>query len=66
MILHVNVDKMENIYFIREGAISILNGSLLKCVEKVTYFDNSVTSNERDYNMPPAKAWTAIDRLSII
>ena len=46
--------------------ISTLNGSSLKLVDKFTYQVNSVSSTEVDINTRLAKAWKAIDRLSII
>ena len=64
--LHVNADKTENMCFNQRGAISTLNGSSLKLVEKFTYQGSSVSSTETDINTRLAKAWTAIDRLSII
>ena len=51
--------------FNQRGNISTLNGSSLKLVDKFTYLGSSVSSTERD-NMWLAKAWTAIDRLSVI
>ena len=64
--LHVNTDKTEYLCFNQEGIISTLNGSSLKLVDKFTYLDCSISSTERDVNMHLAKAWTAIDTLSII
>ena len=46
--------------------ISTLNGSSLKLVDKFTYLGSSVSSTETDINMLLAKAWTAIDRLSVM
>ena len=51
--------------FNQEGAISTLKGGLLKLVDKFMYFGSSVSSSESDVNMRLAKAWTAINRLSI-
>ena len=42
------------------------NGSSLKLVDKFTYLGSSVSSTENDNNTRQAKAWTAIDMLSII
>ena len=64
--LHMNEDKIEYICFNQEEAISTLNGSCLKLVNNFTYLSSSVSSTENDINMRRAKAWTAIDRLSII
>ena len=52
--------------FNQKGDISTLNGGSLKLVEKFTYFGSNVSSTENDINMQQAKAWTAINRLSII
>ena len=61
--LHVNTEYM---CFNQRGDISTLNGSSLKLVDKFTYLGRSVSSTEKDINTWLAKAWTAIDRLSII
>ena len=39
---------------------------ILKLVDKFTYLGSSVSSTEKDINTRLTKAWTAIDRLSII
>ena len=64
--LHVNAHKMEYMCFNQTGNISTLNGSTLKLVDKFTYLGSSVSSTETDINTRLAKAWTAIDRLSVI
>ena len=64
--LHVNVDKTEYMCFNQRGDISTLNGSSLKLVDKFTYLGSSVSSTETDINTQLAKAWTAIDSLSVI
>ena len=46
--------------------ISTLNGSSLKQVNNFTYFRSSVSSTKKDINTWLAKAWTAINRLSVI
>ena len=48
------------------GDISTLEGTRLKLVDKFTYLGSSVESTEKDIDMRLAKAWTAINRLSII
>ena len=50
----------------QSGNISILNGSSLNLVDKFTYLGSSVSSTEIYINTWLAKAWTAIDRLSVI
>ena len=64
--LHVNANKTENMCFKREGAIFTLNGGPLKLVDKFTHFVRNASFTESDVNMHLAKAWAAIDRLSII
>ena len=62
--LHANAHKTEYIY--QTGDISTLNSNSLKLVNKFTYLGSSVQSTATDINMWLAKAWTAIDRLSVI
>ena len=52
--------------FNQKGDISTLDGTSLKLVDKFTYLGSSVSSTEKDINTQLMKAWTAIDRLSII
>ena len=63
---HFNADKTEYVYANQRGDISTLNDSSLKLVDKFTYLGSSVSSTETDINTWLAKAWTAIDRLSVI
>ena len=64
--INVNADKMEYMCFNQRGEISTLNGSSLKLVDKFTYLGSSVSPSETDINTWLAKAWTAINRLSVI
>ena len=48
------------------GDISTLEGTPLKLVEQFTYLGSSVESTEKDIETRLTKAWTAINRLSII
>ena len=48
------------------GNIATLDGTSLKLVDKFTYLGSSVSSTEKDIDTRLTKAWTAIDRLSII
>ena len=64
--LHVNVHKMEYMYFNQTGDISTLNGNSLKLVDKFTYLGSSVSSTETDIDTRLAKTWTAINKLSVI
>ena len=64
--LHVNAHKTEYMSFNQTGNISTLNGNSLKLVDKFTYLGSSVSSTVTDIDTWLAKAWTAIDRLSVI
>ena len=48
------------------GYITTLDGAYLKLVDKFTYLGSSVLSTEKVIDTRVTKAWTAIDRLSII
>ena len=48
------------------GDITTLDGNPLKLVDKFTYLGSSVSSTEKHIDTRLTKAWTAIDRLSII
>ena len=52
--------------FNQTGDISTLDGTPPKLVDKFTYQGNSVSSTEKDIDTRLTKAWTAIDKLSII
>ena len=64
--LHVNAYKTKYMCFNQRGDISTLNGNSLKLVDKFTYLVSSVSSMKTDINTWLAKAWTTIDRLSVI
>ena len=64
--LHVNAHKTEYMCYNQTGDISTLDGTPLKLVDKFTYLGSSVSSTEKDIDTRLTKAWTAIDRLSII
>ena len=64
--LQVNAHKMEYMCFNQTGDICTLKGSTLKLDDKFTYLGSSVSSTETDINTRLAKAWTAVDRLSVI
>ena len=53
-------------YFNQAGDIFTLDGTSLKLVDKITYLGSSVSSTEKDIDTWLTKAWTAIDKLSII
>ena len=64
--LHVNAHKTEYMCYNQTGDISTLDGTSLKLVDKFTSLGSSVSSTKKDINTRLTKAWTAIDRLSII
>ena len=64
--LHVNAHKTEYMCYNQTSNIATLDGASLKLVDKFTYLRSSVTSTEKDIDTRLTKAWTAIDRLSII
>ena len=64
--LHVNAHKTEYMCFNQTGDIPTLDGTSLKLVDKFTYLGTSVSSTEKDIDTRLMKAWTAIDKLSII
>ena len=63
---HVNAHKTEYMCYNQTGDISTLEWTSLKLVDKFTYLGSSVSSTEKDINTRLTKAWTAVDRLSII
>ena len=66
IILYVNACKTEYMCFNQAGDISTQNRTSLKLVNKFTYLGSSVSSTEKDIDTRLMKAWTAIDKLSII
>ena len=64
--LHVNADKTDYMSLSKKGNISTLKGGPLKLADKFTYLGSSVLSTENNINTRLAKAWTAIDSLSVI
>ena len=52
--------------FNQKGDIATLKGGPLKLVDKFNYLGSSISSTEKDINMWLVKAWTAINRLSVI
>ena len=64
--LHVNAHKTEYMCYNQTGDISTLHGTPLKLVDEFTYIGSRVSSTEKDIDTRHTKAWTAIDRLSII
>ena len=64
--LHVNAHKTEYMSYNQTGDIATIDGTPLKLVDKFTYLGSSVSLTEKDIDTRLTKAWTAIDRLSII
>ena len=64
--LYVNAHKTEYMCYNQTGDISTIDGTPLKLVDKFTYLGSSVASPEKDIDTRLTKAWTAINRLSII
>ena len=64
--LSVNAHKTEYMCYNQTGDISTLDGTPLKLVDKFTYLGSSVASTEKDIDTRLTKAWTAINRVSII
>ena len=64
--LHVNAHKTEYMCYNQTGNIATLEGTSLKLVHKFPYLGSSVSSTEKDIDTRLMKAWTVIDRLSII
>ena len=58
--------KTEYICYNQTSDISTLDETPLKLVDKFTYQGSSVSSTEKDTDTRRTKAWTAINRLSII
>ena len=62
----LNADKTEYMCFNQRGNIYTLKGDSLKLVDRFTYLGSSVSPTEEDINKRLGKAWTAINRLSVI
>ena len=60
------IHKTKYMCFNQAGDISTLDGTSMKLVDKFTYLGSSVSSTEKDIGTRLAKAWTAIDKLSVI
>ena len=63
---NVNAHKTEYMCYNQTGDITTLDGTPQKLVDKFTFLGSSVSSTEKDIDTQLTKAWTAIDRLSII
>ena len=63
---YVNAHKTEYMCYNQTGDISTLEGTTFKLVDKFTYLGSSVESTKKDIETRLTKAWTTIDKLSII
>ena len=63
---YVHAHKTEYMCFNQTGDSSTLNGSSLKLVNKFTNSGSSVSSAKTDIDIRPVKAWTVINRRSVI
>ena len=63
---NVHAHKTEYVFFNQTGDIFTLDRTSLKLIDKFTYQGSSVSSTEKDIDTRLTKAWTAIDKLSII
>ncbi len=64
--VRVNAHKTEYMCFNQTGDISTQDGTSLKLVDKFNYLGSSFSSTEKDIDTQLMKAWTAVDKLSII
>ena len=64
--MHTRCSMEAYMCFNQSGDICTLNGSSLKLVDKFTYLGSSISSTKTDIIMRLAKAWTVINRLSVI
>ena len=64
--LHFNANKTEYMCVNQRGDNSTLKGGSLRLVDKFNNLGSNVSSTENDINTRLAKAWTAIDWLSVI
>ena len=64
--LHVNAYKTEYMCYNQTGDISTQSGNSLKLVDNFTNLGSSVSSTEKDIDTRLTKAWTAINKLSVI
>ena len=64
--LNINAHKTEYMCFNQIGDISTLERTSLKLLDKFPFLGSTVSSTEKDIDTRLTKAWTAIDKLSII
>ena len=54
------------LYKLTVATFSTIDGTFLKLIDKFTYLGSSVSSTEKNIDTRLTKAWTAIDKLSIL
>ena len=64
--LHAKTHKVEYMCYNQTGDIPTLEGTTQKLVDKFTNLGSRTSSTEKDNETWLTKAWSAIDRLSII
>ena len=64
--VYFNAHKTEYMCYNQTGDTFTLDGTSLKLVDKFTYLGSSISSTKKDIDTRLTKAWTAIDKLSII
>ena len=64
--LYINAGKTEFICYNEEGEIKLRNGTNIKPVKEFVYLGSNIQSTERDIEIRKAKAWSALDGLTII
>ena len=64
--LNVKATKTGFMCYNQDGAIEILNKTLLKKVDDFVYLGSNIASTEKDVLIRISKAWSALDRLRTI
>ena len=64
--LNVKATKTGFMCYNQDGAIEILNKTLLKKVDDFVYLGSNIASTEKDVLIRILKAWSALDRLRTI
>ena len=64
--LHVNAEKTEFMCFNQDGTIMAQDNSQIKKVDNFVYLGSNISSTEKDVQFRIAKAWQALNGLSIV
>lgn len=64
--LYINSGKTEFIAYNQNGAIKSKSGHLIKCVNDFSYLGSNIRSTKKDIDIRKAKAWKALDGLTVI